>query len=256
MWRWPVIARKKEASAQAKAKVNTLHAKLITLAAEKGADVSLNTSLADAISLAKKEWVTADVIDRAIKRWAGLDKDTSKVEEIFYEGYAAGGVGLIVRALTDNRNRTAPNMRHIFSAFGGNLGETGSVSSFLFEYKWIIVIDTPKDIDAFEMMILETEAENYEFEVSHTRIITGKSSFLSVKSVLQAHGYTIISSGLGYIAKGYIQVTDFDTALKIYKILEELENDEDVEIVWNNADISDDLWKEVSEFAESKKFRT
>ena len=106
------------------------------------------------------------------------------------------------------------------------------------------------------MMILETEAENYEFEVSHTRIITGKSSFLSVKSVLQAHGYTIISSGLGYIAKGYIQVTDFDTALKIYKILEELENDEDVEIVWNNADISDDLWKEVSEFAESKKFRT
>ena len=106
------------------------------------------------------------------------------------------------------------------------------------------------------MMILETEAENYEFEASNTRIITGKSSFLSVKNLLKSHGYTVTSSGLGYIAKSYIQVTDFDTVLKLYKMLEELESDEDVEMVWNNADISDDLWKEVSEFAESKKFRT
>lgn len=89
----------------------------------------------DAIHIAKKDGVTADVIDRAIARGAGLDKDAKKVEEIFYEGYAPGGVAIIVRTLTDNRNRTAPNIRHIFSAFGGNLGETGSVSSFLFDYK-------------------------------------------------------------------------------------------------------------------------
>jgi transcriptional/translational regulatory protein YebC/TACO1 len=130
-----VVAGKKEANAKVKAKVNTLHAKLISIAAEKGADPSLNSTLADAIHSAKKDGVTADVIERAIKRGAGLDKDALKVEEVFYEGYGPGGVALIVRSLTDNRNRTAPNMRHIFSAFGGNLGETGTVSNFAFDFR-------------------------------------------------------------------------------------------------------------------------
>jgi transcriptional/translational regulatory protein YebC/TACO1 len=97
--------------------VFTIHSKLIALAAERGSDPTINTLLADAIADAKRAGVTTDVIDRAVKRGAGLDKDSQKVEEIFYEGYAPGGVAVIVRALTDNHNRTAPNMRHIFSAF-------------------------------------------------------------------------------------------------------------------------------------------
>jgi len=162
MWRWPTVAWQKEASAKAKSKTYAIHSKLIAIAAEKWADPGQNNSLADAIHTAKKDGVTADVIDRAIKRGAGLDKDNIKVEEIFYEWYAPGGVALIIRALTDNRNRTAPSIRHIFSAFGGNMGETGSVSNFLFDYKGQITVARPTDMDAFEMAILDTEAEDYK----------------------------------------------------------------------------------------------
>ena len=256
MWRWPTVAAQKDKNAKAKAKVFTIHAKLIALAAEKWADTNLNTALADAIHTAKKDGVTADVIDRAIKRGAGLDKESAKIEEIFYEGYAPGGVAVIVRALTDNRNRTAPNMRHIFSAFGGNMGETGSVSNFAFDYVGIIALETPTDMDAFEMVILDTDAQDYTEEDGNMVVKTDKQSFLSVKSALEKAWYTIISATLGYSAKNYIEVTDFDNALKIYKMLEEFDADEDVENVWNTADISDTLWTEVETFVESKKFRT
>jgi transcriptional/translational regulatory protein YebC/TACO1 len=121
------------------------------------------------------------VIDRAIKRGAGIDKDASKVEEVFYEGYAPGGVAIIVKALTDNRNRTAPSMRHIFSAFGGSLGETGSVSNFAFDYGGEIHIEKPADMDAFEMMILDTNAEDYKTEGNEIIIITARENYMSVK---------------------------------------------------------------------------
>lgn len=95
-----------------------MHAKMISLATERGADPKENNALADVITDAKKAGVTIDVIDRAIRRGAGLDTSEKKVEEIFYEGYLSGGVAIIIRALTDNRNRTAPSMRHIFSTYG------------------------------------------------------------------------------------------------------------------------------------------
>lgn len=196
------------------------------------------------------------MIDRAIKRGAGLDKESAKVEEIFYEGYAPGGVAVIVRALTDNRNRTAPNIRHIFSAFGGNMGETGSVSNFLFDYKGQITITKPADIDAFELAILDTEAEDYVIAENMIEIITDRASFLHVKKALTDAGYEIVSAGIGYIAKNFIEVSDFDNALRIYKMLEAFGDDEDVETVWNNADISDTLWKEVEEYVAARAFRT
>lgn len=258
MWRGPTVAGQKEASAKAKAKIFTIHSKLIALAAERGSDPAINTTLADAITDAKRSGVTADVIDRAIKRGTWLDKDSLKVEEIFYEGYAPGGVAIIVRTLTDNRNRTAPNMRHIFGAFGGNLGETGSVSNFLFDYCGKIRITTPSDIDSFEMMLLDMDIEDYVIGIDavETEIITSKVFFHSIKTSLQNAGYPILHSWLGYYAKNYIEVTDFEVALKIYKMLEAFHEDEDVEWIWNNADISDTLWKEVEAFIESKKFRT
>lgn len=191
-----------------------------------------------------------------MKRGAGIDKDSTKVEEIFYEGYAPGGVAIIVRALTDNRNRTAPSMRHIFSAFGGNLGETGSVSNFAFEYRGEIHIQKPDNMDDFEMTILDTNAIDYFEENNEVIIITPREDYASIKSTLEKSGYIINSSTLGYRAKNYSEVTDMDQALKIYKMLEEFEADEDVETVWNTADISDELWKKVTDFVESKKFRT
>lgn len=256
MWRWPTVAGQKEASAKAKSKIYNIHSKLITLAAEKWSDPSINAALADAIHSAKRDGVTSDVIERAVKRWAGIDKDSSKVEEIFYEGYAPGGVAIIVRALTDNRNRTAPSMRHIFSAFGGNLGETGSVSNFAFDYGGEIRIKKPANMDMFEMIILDTNAENYIEEGEEIVITTARENYASVKSALEKSDYEIISSGLWYRAKNYTEVTEMEPALKIYKMLEEFAADEDVETVWNTADISDTLWKEVEQFVASKKFRT
>jgi YebC/PmpR family DNA-binding regulatory protein len=256
MWRWPTVAAQKDKNAKTKSKVFTIHAKLIALAAEKWADVSLNTALADAIHTAKKDGVTADVIDRAVKRGAGLDKDGGKIEEIFYEGYAPGGTAIIVRTLTDNRNRTAPSMRHIFSAFGGNMGETGSVSNFAFDYVGLIILEMPTDMDTFEMAILDTDAQDYVEEDGQMVVKTDKHTFLGVKAALEKAGYTIVSSTLGYSARNYTEVTDFDNALKIYKMLEEFSDDEDVENVWNTADISDALWAEVEAFVASKRFRT
>lgn len=256
MWRWPTVAGQKEASAKAKSKIYNIHSKLITLAAEKWSDQSINAALADAIHSAKRDGVTSDVIERAVKRWAGIDKDSSKVEEIFYEGYAPGGVAIIVRALTDNRNRTAPSMRHIFSAFGGSLGESGSVSNFAFEYGGEIHIAKPDDMDEFEMMILDTNAEDYKTEWEEIIITTARENYASVKSAIEKTPYTINSASLGYRAKNYTEVTEMDNALKIYKMLEEFAADEDVETVWNTADISDELWKQVTEFVASKKFRT
>lgn len=256
MWRWPTVAWQKEASAKAKSKIYNIHSKLITIAAERGSDPSINGALADAIHSAKREWVTSDVIERAIKRGAGIDKDASKVEEVYYEWYAPGWVAIIVKALTDNRNRTAPSMRHIFSAFGGSLGETGSVSNFAFDFGGEIHIQKPDNMEALETTILETNAQDYSEENNEIIIITNREDFMSVKWALEKAGFTVNSASIGYRAKNYTEVTEMDNALKIYKMLEEFEADEDVETVWNTADISDTLWKEVTDFVQSKKFRT
>lgn len=256
MGRWPVVAAKKDKNAKVRAKINTMHAKLISLAAEKWSDPNLNTALTDAIHAAKKDGVTADVIDRAIARGAGLDKDAKKVEEIFYEGYATGGVAVIARALTDNRNRTAPNIRHIFSAFGGNLGETGSVSNFLFDYLGKIIITKPENTDTFEEYILETAAEDYEIEDTIITIWTDTKSLIDTKKALTDQGYEIEEAGFFYRAKNYTPITDFDTALKLYKMFDEFNEDEDVEVIWNNAHIEDDLWQEVESYVQERKFRT
>lgn len=256
MWRWPTVQAQKEAGAKIKSKVNAIHAKLIALAAERGADPKENNALAEAITDAKKAGVTIDVIDRAIKRGAGLDAGEKKVEEVFYEGYLSWGIAVIIRALTDNRNRTAPSMRHIFSTYGGNLGETGSVSNFLYEYKGRLLLQTPSDFESFELALLDTEAEDYEKNGENTLIWTDRTHLASVKKSLEQWGYLFESSGFAYIPKNYSEVTDFDTALKVYSFLEAASEDEDIEAVWNNAEISDELWEKCREKVEASRFRT
>ncbi len=246
----------KEASAKVKSKINAIHAKLIAIAAERGADLGQNHALADAVSAAKKAGVTADVIDRAIKRGAGLDTDAKKVEEVLYEGYVPGGVAVIIRALTDNRNRTAPNIRHIFSAATGNLGETGSVSNYLFDHLGQITLPLPADLEAFELALLETEAQDYRPEGENMLVFTDRTALMSVKQALAQQGYTSEKAEFVFLPKNYIEVTDFDTALHIYMFLEACHDDEDIEAVWNNADISDELWSQVQSYVESHRFRT
>ena len=256
MWRWPTVQAQKEAGAKIKSKVNAIHAKMIALAAGRGADPKENNALAEVITDAKKAWVTSDVIDRAIRRGAGLDTSEKKVEEIFYEGYLSGWVAIIIRALTDNRNRTAPSMRHIFWAYGGNLGETGSVSNYLYDYKGQIKMALPEERESLELILIDTEAEDYTLEREGVTITTDRTHLVSVKKSLEWSGYMIESAGFVYIPKNYSEVTDFDTALKVYSFLEACGEDEDIEAVWNNADISDALWKQVEKKVESSRFRT
>lgn len=256
MWRWPVIAAKKEKSAKAKAKINTLHARLIAIAAQWWSDPNQNNTLLDAIRTAKKDGVTSDVIDRAIARGAGLDKESSMVETVIYEWYAVGGVAVIVRALTDNRNRTASNIRHIFSAFWGNLAETWAVSSFLFDYQGVITLTIDDDVDSVELAIIETSAQDYHIEWNNITIMTDSTQLIAVRDALVQQWYTPKKASLEYIPKNYIEVTDFDAILKIYKMFEAFDQDEDVELLWNNADISDGLWHQAQSKIEENTFRT
>lgn len=256
MWRGPTVAGQKEASAKAKGKIYGIHSKLIAIAAESGADPDINHTLADALADARKAGVTSDVIERAIKRWAGLDKDAKKVEEVLYEWYLPGWVAVIVRSLTDNRNRTAPSVRHIFSANGGNLGETGSVSNYLFDFIGQIILPLPSDMEAFEMVIMETSAKDYREEEGKMIVTTERTHLAEVKQALIKNGFTPEKSELTYIPKNYIEVTNFDQALQIYMFLGECADDEDIEITWNNAEIPDDLWKQAAEKVEAKRFRT
>ena len=257
MGRGPVIQQKKEAAANARGKIYGIHSKLIALAAQGGTDEALNPALANAIVGAKKASVPTDIIERAIRRGSGQEKDASAVEAVIYEWYGPGGVGVIVRALTDNRNRTAPNMRHIFSAYGGSLGETWSVSNFLFSYNGVIEVDVAQsERERFEETILETEAEDYTIAWESATVLTDRGGLHATCEKLARAGFSPRSANLEYRATSYVEVTDFDKALKIYKMLEALVEDEDVEKVWNNADVSDTLWHEVETFIESKKFRT
>lgn len=256
MWRWPTVAAQKEASAKEKSKTYAIHSKIIALAAERGADPWQNNALADAITTAKKAWVNIDVIDRAIKRWAGLDTNTKKVEEILYEGYLPWGIAVIVKTLTDNRNRTAPSIRHIFSDAWGNLGETGSVSNYIFDHIGEIRLTLPKDMEAFENSILETDALDYSIEWEFVSVITSREKLMSVKSSLRNGWYTIDTASLIYRPKTYIETTDSDHILQLYSFLEACEEDEDIEVVYNNADISDSLWQETQKKVEMSRFRT
>ena len=256
MWRWPTVQAQKEAWAKIKSKVNAIHAKLIALAALRWADPKENNALADAMTDAKKAGVTIDVIDRAVKRGAGHDDSDKKVEEISYEGFLSGGVAIIIRALTDNRNRTAPSIRHLFSAYGWSLWETGSASNYLYDYQWQIRIIEPDDIESLELALLETEALDYTIEGWVVVIRTDRMTLANVKNSIELWWYTIEFSGFAYIPRSYSEVTDFDTALKVYSFLEACEADEDIESVWNNADISDTLWEECRAKVEASRFRT
>ena len=160
----------------------------------------------------------------------------------------------MLRALTDNRNRTAPSIRHIFSAFGGNMAESGAVTGFAFDFVGLIKIAPGADIEALEMAIMDTDALDYSLD--ELTVTTTRENLLTVKKALEAAGQIIESAMLAYIPKNYIPVTDFDQALKLYSMLDAFEDEEDTEIVWNTADISETLWKEVQEYVESKRFRT
>ncbi len=256
MWRWPVVQWKKDLSNAAKQKVFSLHAKLIALAATNWSDPELNPALSDAIEKAKKDNVPNDNIERAIKKWAWLDKSSEQVSQIIYEWYAPGWVAVIIQTLTDNKNRTASNIRHIFSKFWWNMWESGSVA-WIFERKWVIYLDKNKiDFEKLEEFVFETEAENIIVNNDEIQIICHLDNLKNLWNQLMEKWFKYTDSKLEYIASNEIEISEFDKALKIIKMIEALEEDEDIEDYSINAIINDDLKKEVIDFIEKNTFKT
>jgi len=222
------------------AKRGKLFAKLIksieSAARTGGADISANPTLATAIQKAKDNSVPKDNIDRAVARGAG-DVDGVDYIEVFYEGYAPGGVALYVQILTDNRNRASSDVRSAFSKNGGNLGEPGSVG-YLFEQRGYIL--ATGDEDTVMMAALEGGAEDITPDGDQWEIVSNPGDVQAVRSELEAAGVEIDSADVTYLPSMSVPV-DAATAPKVLRLMDALEDLDDVQAVYANFDISDDV---------------
>lgn len=256
MWRGPVVEKRKNAVNAVKGKIFSIHAKLIAIAAQKWGDPDQNPSLAAAIHKAKKEGVPNDNVERAIKKWSWEDKTAAQIVEITYEWYAPGWVACVITTLTDNKNRTVSNIRHIFSKFGWNMWETWAVS-WMFKRKWVIFID-PKvhSFDSIEEIIFDSDAEDMIEEAWYIKIISELDDFHNVELFFEEKNIQIMEAKLDYIPDNEIEITDFDKALKVTKMMEAFHDDEDVSHVSSNEHISPELEEEVHSFIEKNTFRT
>lgn len=234
--KWNNIKRKKEKTDAQKAKVFTKIGKEIAIAVrEGGPNPNSNSKLRELIAKAKSNNVPNDNIERIIKKASGADGVT--YEEITYEGYGPSGIAVIVTTATDNRNRTASDLRHYFDKYGGNLGQTGCVS-FMFEDKGVIVIlndeDAPCDEDALMEAAMEAGAEDFSAEDGAFEIYTEPDDLTAVRDALVEKGYTIDSAELDKIPSTFVTLESEDDINKMNILLEKLEENDDVQDVYHN----------------------
>ena len=256
MWRWPVVQARKDAVNKIKGKVFSIHAKLIAIAASSWGNPDDNPSLHTAISKAKKSWVPNDTIDRAIKKWTWEDKDAAQIIEIIYEGYASGGVSIMIQTLTDNKNRTVANIRHIFDKFWWNMGENWAVS-WMFHRKGVIFIDSEKHTsEEIEELVYETSAEDFIALDWYIKIITSVEDFIEVEKFFEDKNISILEAKLDFVPDNDTEITEFDKVLKFTRMVEAFNDDEDVSLVSTNEIISVELQTKVNEFIEKNTFKT
>lgn len=232
--KWKNIMHKKEKTDAQRAKVFTKIGKEMAVAIrEGGADPVSNSKLRDLIQKAKANNVPNDNIDRIIKKFSG--DNTVNYEEMVYEGYGPCGVAVIVEAMTDNRNRTASEVRHAFDKFGGNLGQSGCVS-YLFEDKGVIVIEKDDKIDEDKLMecALEAGAEDFTAEEDCFEIYTEPSDVYAIKDALEAAGYAVLSAEEDKVPSNYITLEGEDDIKHMQLLLDALEDNDDVSEVYHN----------------------
>ena len=231
--KWNNIKRKKEKTDAAKAKVFTRIGKEIAMAVKAGGpDPSVNGKLRDLISKAKSNNVPNDNIDRIIKKSSGAD--AVDYEVVTYEGYGPSGVAVIVTATTDNRNRTGGNVRHAFDKFGGNLGQPGCVS-FMFTDKGVIVVDKDTaDEDKLMEDSLEAGAEDFSADGDVYEIFTLPEDVDAVAEALREKGYELLSAEKDKIPANYVTLTSEDDVKNMNKMLDMLEEDDDISDVYHN----------------------
>lgn len=238
--KWNNIKRKKEAADGAKAKIFTRIGREITVCVKEGGpDPASNSKLRDLISKAKANNVPNDNIDRVIKKAAG-DGDKNNYETMVYEGYGPGGVAVIVECLTDNKNRTAGDVRHYFDKFGGNLGTTGCVS-FMFSRKGIIVIENNGyDEDKLMEDCFEAGADDFSIEDEIIEVSTQPNDVYKISEALTNMGYKVASAEDTMIPATYTTLTD-ETHLKFMNLLlDTLDDNDDVQQVYHNWEMSEE----------------
>ena len=238
--KWNNIKRKKEKTDGAKAKIFTKVGREISVAVrEGGSDPNNNGKLRDLIAKAKSLNVPNDNIQRIIKKAEGLDK--TEFEAITYEGYGPGGIAMMVETLTDNRNRTAADMRHYFDKNGGNLGAMGCVS-YLFTKKGMIVLDLEdKDADQAMMDALDAGAEDFDAGEDIAQVTTDPDMFSDVRQALEDKGYSFLSADIAMIPSTTTALSDEAQMTSMAKLLDALEDNDDVQNVWHNLENEDDL---------------
>jgi YebC/PmpR family DNA-binding regulatory protein len=242
--KWATIKHKKGAADKARGKLFAKLARQIEVAARAGGgDVDANAALRTMVLKAKAGQMTKDAIDRAIKRGIG-ENDGANYETIMYEGYAPGGVAMLVDTLTDNRNRTASDVRTAFSKFGGALAEPGAVG-WQFSRRGVVLVDGSLDEDTVMSAALEAGAEDIERDGDSWRVLTDSSVVYDVKDALEASGIDVQSAESTMVSSTTIEVTDIEDAKQILRIMDMLEDNDDVQDVYANFDIDDALMQEL-----------
>ncbi len=232
--KWHNIQNKKGKTDAQRAKIFTKMAREISvIVKEGGPNPDSNSRLADAIAKAKAANVPNDNIERAIKKAAGAE-DNSDYESLIYEGYGPAGVAVVVDCLSDNRNRTAANIRHYFDKFGGNLGATNSVM-WQFKQCGLLVVDK-EDVDEDELMMcaLDNGADDFDGEGDAFEIVTAPEQFSAVRQALEAAGYEFLTAEVTRIADNDVALTDEKDRFKMQLLLDALEDDDDVQKVAHN----------------------
>lgn len=238
--KWNNIKRKKEKTDAAKAKIFTKMGREIAVIVKQGGpNPQENSRLKDAIAKAKAANVPNDNIERIIKKAAG-ESGGAEYEELIYEGYGPNGVAVVVETLTDNRNRTAGDIRHYFDKCGGNLGQSGSVM-FMFDRKGIIEIEAEgHDEDEVMEAALEAGAEDFNFDGDVFEISTAPNDMGTVRDSLEEKGYSFLSAEVQYVPQTTTAIDDPELQAKMEKLIDMLEENDDVQDIWHNWEMPEE----------------
>ena len=244
--KWHSIKHKKGAADAKRGKIFTKHAKLIAIAARDGGDdAEMNPGLRTAIANAKADNVPNANIDKAIKKGAGTGKDALQMEEIMYEGFGPAGTAMYVQVITDNRNRSVASVKTCFNKTGGNMGEAGTVG-WMFEKKGMILAKAEgMERDEAELMAIDAGAEDLSVEDGAFEIYTAPEELMKVRDALEEAGFVCEKAEFDFVAKNPVKVENAEDAQKVMKLIDALEDDEDVANVYSNVDISDEILEQL-----------
>lgn len=245
--KWHQIKYKKGIADNRRGQVFTRHAKLITIAArDGGGDPNMNPTLRSAIANARAENMPNLIIERAIKKGTGEDKESAQFLEIMYEGFGPAGTAIYVQAITDNRNRSVNNVKNIFAKNGGNVGSEGTVG-WMFERKGVIIAEAEKmSEEEAEMAIIDCGAEDFSLlDKGVFEVTTGPTDLMKVRDVLEKNGFVISKAELRFVPKNFVKMETVQDAQKVLRLIEALEEDEDVANVYANFDIPEEIMEKL-----------